>query len=177
MTKKELTELIDTLSDKLTEITKELDVTKQQLQNRTIMENRIPKTQEEVNEYLLNNPVKNPANLWDIEQILQNDGLKLPENVQVNSNGISGIAFTKWYETTNTENNISTEDGLYKWLPISDEGEYWTDYDTANVLFPNLNKVQTIVTNGARIYTYHECNLGWSTMAKSGDWKYMRIKL
>lgn len=96
--------LIDTLSDKLTEVTKELDMAKQRLQK-------------------------------------------------------------------------GEEEELYKWCPIVDEGEYWTEYDTANVLFPNLNKVQTIVTNGARIYTYRECNLGWSTMAKSGDWKYMRIKL
>ena len=64
-----------------------------------VMEKKTPKTQEEVNKYLLDNPVKNPANLWDIEQVLQNDGLKLPEDVRVNSNGISGIAFTKWYET------------------------------------------------------------------------------
>lgn len=66
---------------------------------------------------------------------------------------------------------------LYKWYPIVDEGEYWTDYDIANVLSPSLNKIQTIITNGARIYTYHECCLGWGTMAKSGDWKYMRIKI
>lgn len=104
MTKKEMEALIDTLSDKLTEVTKELDIAKQRLQK-------------------------------------------------------------------------GEEEELYKWYPIVDEGEYWTEYDTANVLFPNLNKVQTIVTNGARIYTYRECNLGWSTMAKSGDWKYMRIKL
>jgi hypothetical protein len=69
------------------------------------------------------------------------------------------------------------KEDLYKWYPIVDEGEYWTDYDIANVLSPSLNKIQTIVTNGARIYTYHECNFGWGTMAKSGCWKYMRIKL
>lgn len=66
---------------------------------------------------------------------------------------------------------------LYKWYPIVDEGEYWTDYDIANIISPSLNKIQTIVTNGARIYTYHECNLGWGTMAKGGNWRYMRIKI
>lgn len=106
MTKKELTELIDILSEKLTQAVKELDLIKAK---------------------------QEPTPKQDSE--------------------------------------------LYKWYPIVDEGEYWTEYDTANVLFPNLNKVQTIVTNGARIYTYRECNLGWSTMAKSGDWKYMRIKI
>ena len=75
---------------------------------------------------------------------------------------------------------------LYKWYPIVDEGEYWTDYE----LYPymqlnpedykdkhNLDKIVTIVTNGENIWTYPECRLGWGTMAKSGGWKYMRIKL
>ena len=80
-------------------------------------------------------------------------------------------------ETDNVENNVSIEEEFYKWCPIVDEGEYWTEYDIANVLSPSLNKIQTIITNGARIYTYRECNLGWGTMAKQGNWKYMRIKL
>lgn len=116
MTKKELTELIDILSEKLTQAVKELDLIKAK-----------------------HEPLHK--------------------------------------ETDNVENNVSIEEELYKWHPIVDEGEYWTDYDVANVLSPSLNKMQTIVTNGARIYTYHECNLGWGTMAKSGEWKYMRIKL
>ena len=64
-----------------------------------VMEKKTPKTQEEVNKHLLANSVRTPANLLDIEQTLQNDGLKLPEDVRVNSSGISGIAFIKWYET------------------------------------------------------------------------------
>lgn len=66
---------------------------------------------------------------------------------------------------------------LYKWYPIVDDGEYWTDYDVANVLKPEMDKIQTIVTNGCRIYTYQECNIGWGTMAKYGNWMFMRIKL
>jgi hypothetical protein len=67
----------------------------------------------------------------------------------------------------------STEE-LYKWHPIVDEGEYWTDYD----LGVGSEKIKTIVTNGGDIYSYmEECRPGWSTMAKQGCWKYMRIKL
>lgn len=65
---------------------------------------------------------------------------------------------------------------LYKWYPIVDEGEYWTDYDTS-VYRDDIEKITTVVTNGTTLYTYEECTLGWSTMAKSGEWKYMRILL
>lgn len=65
---------------------------------------------------------------------------------------------------------------LYKWYPIVDEGEYWTDYDTS-IYRDNIEKISTIVTNGKDVWTYSECNLGWGTMAKQGDWKYMRIKI
>ena len=34
-----------------------------------------------------------------------------------------------------------------------------------------------IVSNGIALYTFEECPLGWSTMSKSGNWKFMRIKL
>ena len=65
---------------------------------------------------------------------------------------------------------------LYKWYPIVDEGEYWTDYDTS-VYRDDIEKITTVVTNGTLIYTFESCILGWSTMAKSGEWKYMRILL
>lgn len=74
---------------------------------------------------------------------------------------------------------------LYKWYPIVDEGEYWTDYE----LYPymrmnpedykdthNLDNIATIVSDGSVLYSYEECRFGWGTMAKMG-WKYMRIKL
>ena len=41
---------------------------------------------------------------------------------------------------------------LYKWYPIVDEGEYWTDYD----LGVGSEKIKTIVTNGGDIYSYME---------------------
>ena len=66
---------------------------------------------------------------------------------------------------------------LYKWYPIVDEGEYWTDYDTSIYSHEDANKIGTIVSNGTLIYTFKSCILGWSTMAKSGEWKYMRILL
>lgn len=65
---------------------------------------------------------------------------------------------------------------LYKWYPIVDEGEYWTNDDITDV-YKDLLKIKTIVTDGRSIYTYMDCNIGWGTMAKNGNWKYMRIKL
>lgn len=75
---------------------------------------------------------------------------------------------------------------LYKWYPIVDEGEYWTDYE----LYPymrlnseeykdthNFDNIVTIVSDGTVLYSYEECRFGWGTMAKAGNWKYMRIKM
>lgn len=73
-------------------------------------------------------------------------------------------------------NILIMKEELYKWYPIVDEGEYWTDYDTS-VYRDGIEKISTIVTNGKDVWTYQECNLGWGTMAKQGDWKYMRIKI
>ena len=66
---------------------------------------------------------------------------------------------------------------LYKWYPIFDEGDYWTDYDISSINRDGLEKISTIVSDGIDIYTYEECSLSWGTMAKSGYWKYMRIKI
>lgn len=70
------------------------------------------------------------------------------------------------------------EEEFYKWYPIVDEGEYWTDWDTSlkDEGSENLPRISTIVTDGNVLYTYEECNFSWSTMSKMG-WKYMRIKL
>lgn len=65
---------------------------------------------------------------------------------------------------------------LYTWYPIVDEGEYWTEYDI-NSSDEYRPKIATIVTDGIRIYTREECTIGWGTMARSGNWKYMRIKI
>ena len=64
---------------------------------------------------------------------------------------------------------------LYKWYPIVDEGEYWTDYDEA--YSENITRISTIVTNGTSIYTYEECPCSWGSMAKTGNWKYMRVEI
>ena len=37
-------------------------------------------------------------NVVDIETCLEMDGLKLPENVVINSKGIGSIQFIQWYE-------------------------------------------------------------------------------
>ena len=69
---------------------------------------------------------------------------------------------------------------LYKWYPIIDEGEYWTDWDILSlkdeISSESLPKISTIVTDGTILYSYEECNFSWGTMSKMG-WKYMRIKL
>ena len=69
---------------------------------------------------------------------------------------------------------------LYKWYPIVDEGEYWTDWDTLSlkdeISSESLPKISTIVSDGNVLYSYEECNFSWGTMAKMG-WKYMRVKL
>ena len=60
--------------------------------------NQPPKTQAEVDKYLQEHSVKNVMNVIDIETCLEIDGLKLPENVVINSKGIGSIQFTEWYE-------------------------------------------------------------------------------
>ena len=70
---------------------------------------------------------------------------------------------------------------FYKWYPIVDEGEYWTDFDLyiKNEIYysQEMTKISTIVTDGTSVYTYDLCPYGWGQMAKIGNWKYMRIKL
>lgn len=59
-----------------------------------------PKTQADVDKYLQEHSVKNGMNVVDIETCLEMDGLKLPENVVINSKGIGSIQFIQWYEKT-----------------------------------------------------------------------------
>ena len=60
--------------------------------------NQPPKTQAEVDKYLQEHPIKDAMNVIDIENCLETDGLKLPENVVINSKGIGSIQFIQWYE-------------------------------------------------------------------------------
>ena len=62
--------------------------------------NQPPKTQAEVDKYLQEHSIKNGMNVIDIENCLETDGLKLPENVVINSKGIGSIQFIQWYEKT-----------------------------------------------------------------------------
>ena len=69
------------------------------INKEAIMEkNQPPKTQAEVDKYLKEHPIKNAMNVMDIESCLETDGLKLPENVVINSKGIGSIQFIQWYE-------------------------------------------------------------------------------
>lgn len=68
---------------------------------------------------------------------------------------------------------------LYTWYPLTDN-EYWVDVGVLQELFPNC---QTIVcdtkhVDGVKhcIMTYHNCPIGWGTMAKNGTWKFMIIE-
>ena len=63
-----------------------------------IEKNQTPKTQADVDKYLQEHSVKNVMNVVDIETCLEMDGLKLPENVVINSKGIGSIQFIQWYE-------------------------------------------------------------------------------
>ena len=63
-----------------------------------IEKNQPPKTQADVDKYLQEHSVKNGMNVIDIETCLKMDGLKLPENVVINSKGIGSIQFIQWYE-------------------------------------------------------------------------------
>ena len=55
------------------------------------------RTQKEINEYLQDICIKNAQDLLDIEDILNYDGLELPNNVVINRNGICSEEFIKWY--------------------------------------------------------------------------------
>lgn len=72
---------------------------------------------------------------------------------------------------------------LYKWYPIVDEGEYWLDDEINPKVDPETlrriykDNIVTIVTNGEFLFNHSTCLLGWGTMAKQGNWKYMRIKI
>lgn len=88
--------------------------------------------------------------------------------------GIMKMENDSHFQTNRVIESLAGEE-LYKWYPIKDDGEYWTDYD--EVYSENITKISTIVTNGTSIYTYEECPCSWDSMAKSGNWKYMRIKI
>lgn len=67
---------------------------------------------------------------------------------------------------------------LYKWYQLTDD-EYWVDYDYQNE-FPNC---QTIICDTQHIdgiknciMTYHNCTVGWGTMAKRGTFKFMIVE-
>lgn len=68
------------------------------IKEETTEKNQPPKTQAEVDKYLQEHSIKNGMNVIDIETCLETDGLKLPENVVINSKGIGSIQFIQWYE-------------------------------------------------------------------------------
>ena len=89
-----------------------------------IMEkNQPPKTQVDVDKYLQEHSVKNAMNVVDIETCLETDGLKLPENVVINSKGIGSIQFIQWYEKSKYPRDF---DECCEVLNLGEDGKLWT---------------------------------------------------
>ena len=68
---------------------------------------------------------------------------------------------------------------LYTWYPLTDN-EYWVENGAIEHEFPNC---QTIVCDTKQvagvkhcIMTYHNCTIGWGTMAKQGTFKFMIVE-
>ena len=60
---------------------------------------KVPKTQEEINNYLSKISIKDAKNLLSIEKRLEDDKLVLPDNILINkSSGISSSEFIEWYK-------------------------------------------------------------------------------
>ena len=65
---------------------------------------KAPKTQEEINNYLSEIPIKDANNLLGIEKRLEDDNLMLPESILINkSSGISSSEFIEWYRCSTSE--------------------------------------------------------------------------
>ena len=67
---------------------------------------------------------------------------------------------------------------LNTWYPLTDN-EYWVDNDYQNE-FPNCQTIvcdtRDVTSVKHSIMTYHNCTVGWETMAKSGTWNFMIIE-
>lgn len=65
---------------------------------------KAPKTQEEINNYLSEIPIKDANNLLGIEKRLEDDKLVLPDSILINkSSGISSSEFIEWYRCSTSE--------------------------------------------------------------------------
>ena len=103
-----------------------------------IMEkNQPPKTQVEVDKYLQEHSVKNAMNVVDIETCLETDGLKLPENVVINSKGIGSIQFIQWYEKPKYPKTYEECCKILDWNP--------RDYDRVGYKSDLLCKLQVLL--------------------------------
>lgn len=66
---------------------------------------------------------------------------------------------------------------LYKWYPLTDD-EYWVDLDYQD----EFSNCQTLVYDTTEQMTYNtimrmqDCQLGWSTMAKTGTYMFMIVE-
>lgn len=102
------------------------------IMNNIIKENmKTSKIYEQVNRYLLENRVKNAQNLLDIEKCLENDDMKLPENITIHSKGIGSIDFIKWYKSKQYPTNLKE---CYDVLGVPNNERY---VEVDNPIFPN----------------------------------------
>ena len=97
--------------------------TKVMNKEETTEKNQPPKTQAEVDKYLQEHSIKNGMNVIDIETCLEMDGLKLPENVVINSKGIGSIQFIQWYEKSKYPRDF---DECCEVLNLGEDGKLWT---------------------------------------------------
>ena len=113
----------------------------------------------------------------------------------VDLSGVGGVlsftdeeykAMTKIIDELLEEENkkkYNMKEDLYKWYPIVDEGEYWLEDEINPKVEPESmrriykDNIVTIVTNGEFLFNNNTSYIGWGTMAKQGNWRYMRIKL
>ena len=72
-------------------------------------------TQSQIDEYFKNHSIKNAQNLLDIEKILNQENLVLPECV-VNPNGVGSIDFIRWFE-----NRLTTYQRCQRILDVDEE--------------------------------------------------------
>ena len=110
------------------------------IKEETTEKNQPPKTQAEVDKYLQEHSIKNGMNVIDIETCLETDGLKLPENVVINSKGIGSIQFIQWYEKTKYPKTYEECYDILGLLKPSDDDSNIFGYNT-----PLLSKFQKLL--------------------------------
>jgi hypothetical protein len=106
------------------------------------------KIQKAINEYLQNNCIKNAQDLIDIEEILNNDEIELPNNIVINRNGICIEEFINWYTLlrypktyTDCCEIVNASPYVKLVYDISDGQKYSYDIDNLNI-YENIRRLK-----------------------------------